>query len=335
MERMRLLRRIGIVVIFLASLVAFDRLIASMLASTPARAALQSNVNQRLVEARRKGPYQVLVLGTSRTFEGIHPSDILEKTGARAFKEAFQGKGPRYNYEFYQRFRRFLGKPQVVVYGVDYFIFNITSDRPLDNPIAAAASGRLVWPLRLIRDKSLNDRAIVVTLQGLQNELVRHGEDFNPERYQADMEAYHGNEGPRRGDPASPEPARYKRIPFLRFPGDEGVYFEKLLTELESDGVVTMLVGLPDFWATYRTNFEQQYWAGAMSTLAGRHKNCFFVNYDDPARFPLTNPDYFIDGQWGNPNSHMSRLGVSVLLPAFAGDLKKALLLSSQWQRQR
>jgi|WetSurMetagenome_2_1015567.scaffolds.fasta_scaffold115732_2 hypothetical protein len=322
---MGLLRRLGIVVVFVASLFAFDRLIAGMLASTPAWAALRSNVNRRLVEARKNAPYPVLVFGTSRTFEGIHPADILEKTGARAFKEAFQGKGPRYNYEFYQRFRRFLGKPRVVVYGVDYFVFALKSERPLDNPIAGAGGGRLEWPLLLVRDKALNDRAIVIGLQGLQNAMAPRGDDFNPERYQADMETYRGSDGPRRGDPPAPEPRRYDRNPFRRPPGDEGVYFEKLLTELESDGVVTLLVGLPDFIATYRTNFEQERWARTISEIASHHRNCFFVNYDDPARFPLDNPDYFIDGQWGNGNSHMSRVGVQALLPALTADLKKAL----------
>ncbi len=76
-----------------------------------------------------KKEYQVLILGTSRTFEGIHPAYIRDEFGIRAFKEAFVGKGPMYNYFFYQEYKKHMGIPRVVIYGVDYFQFNITSER--------------------------------------------------------------------------------------------------------------------------------------------------------------------------------------------------------------
>ena len=34
-----------------------------------------------------------------------------------------------YNYFFYQEYKKHMGKPRVVIYGVDYFLFKITSER--------------------------------------------------------------------------------------------------------------------------------------------------------------------------------------------------------------
>ncbi|MCP5047817.1 MAG: hypothetical protein GY940_11645, partial [bacterium] len=49
--------------------------------------------------------FSTLIFGTSRTYEGIHPAYFEEKLGEKAFKETFQGKGPKYNYYFYQLYK--------------------------------------------------------------------------------------------------------------------------------------------------------------------------------------------------------------------------------------
>lgn len=332
-SRLGLVRRLGLLAIFVVSLVAFDRLLAAGFARTRVSPTQQSQLNQKLAEARQAGPYDVLVLGTSRAFEAIHPRDISERTGARVFKEAFQGKAPRYYYEFYRRYRRIVGKPKVAVYAVDYFLFDIKSERwtpdvaegsPTSAVPQAPRSRGLHWPLLLVEDKQANDRAIVRMLQDWQEQVAPQHEP-NPERYPADMDAYRGNTMARSGDPAVPEPAQYTRNPFRRFPGEEGEYFVRLLEDLERDGVEVLLVGLPDFIATYRTNIEQAQFAEIFSRLAASRRNCVFVNYNDPARFPLSNPSYFIDGKYGNGNSHLSKDGVAALLPLFLPDLQDAL----------
>jgi hypothetical protein len=166
----------------------------------------------------------------------------------------------------------------------------------------------------------------VAALRGVQLQTGdAAGRPFNPERYQSDMEAYRGSDNARTGDPPAPEPRRYSRNPFPVFPGEEGEYFVKLLTDLEADGVKVLLVGLPDFIATYRTDLEQDRYAATIGRLAAAHSNCVFINYDDPKRFPLATPEYFQDGRWGNPNSHLSKKGVAALLPIFLPDLEKAL----------
>jgi hypothetical protein len=174
----------------------------------------------------------------------------------------------------------------------------------------------------------VNDQAIVRALQGWQAQAHPEGEP-NPERYQRDMEAYRGNTMMRVGDPAEPAPARYDRIAFPRFPGKEGEYLERLLGDLEADGVEVLLVGLPDFIATYRTDFEQQAFNDTFESLAASHRHCVFLNYDTPDRFPLSNAAYFIDGKYGSPNSHLSRAGIKPFLHVFLPDLRKALARSA------
>jgi hypothetical protein len=324
------LRRVGVVVIFLVSLVVFDRVLTTLLARTPLSAERQSELSRKLEDVHGKSDYQILILGTSRTFEGIHPLHIVDGVGVRAYKEAFQGKGPQYNYEFYKRYKQIVGKPRVVIYGVDYFIFNITSEKwALERfgvrPDGPASSSNVRWPLLLLQNKSVNDRAIVTALQRLQERSNPRHAEYNPERYVRDMETYTGNTMPRNGDRGDPPPARYERIPFPRYPGTEGVYLVKLLQELEHDGVAVMLAALPDFVATYRTDFEQQRFDAEFREMARRYRNCVFVNYNDPTRFHLSDPAYFIDGKYGNPNSHLSKDGALALAPLLIADLRKAL----------
>jgi hypothetical protein len=330
----RLLRRFLVVAIFCASLFAFDRLLSAAFERTVFSQQQQQDLARKLGEARENGPYDVLVMGTSRAYEAIHPTDLQDNLGARTYKEAFQGKGPRYQYEFYRRFREVVGKPKVVVYGVDYFIFSIRS-----TPTRLAAFGIKVrpeptdkteWPLLLVRDKEVNDQALVWALQNLQAGGTRGRREPNRERFQSDMEEYRGSSKARNGDPAEPEPATYVKIPFKRFPGEEGEYFEKLLADLDADGVSVLLVGLPDFIATYRSDFQQRKFVQTFTTLAARHRRCVFVNYNRPDRFPLANPAYFLDGKYGNPNSHLSRAGVAPLLQVLLPDLKAALTESAR-----
>lgn len=324
------LRRVALVVIFVASLFALDRLVALALERTVFSREQQEDMTLKLREAREAGPYEVLIFGTSRTFEAIHPADILEGTGARAYKEAYQGRGPRYQYEFYRRYREVVGRPRVVVYGVDYFLFSIrsTPSRLAAFGIKAKAQTAGVrWPLRLLQDKESNDQGIVWTLQRWQMRPTagrRRGEP-DRERYPKDMEEYRGTDRARQGDPAEPPPARYQKIPFARFPGEEGEDFVRLLDLLEADGVNVLLVGLPDFIATYRSDYEQRRFAQTFTRLAAAHRRCTFVNYNRPDRFPLSDATLFLDGKYGNPNSHMSRAGVAPFLRVFLPDLKAAL----------
>jgi hypothetical protein len=258
----------------------------------------------------------------------VHPATLQQALGVKAYKEAFQGKGPRYNYEFYQLYREVVGTPRLVIYGVDYFIFSTTSERwamerfaekPGDLPHVDMEPG----PLLMLANKRTNDRGLVTFLEGLQRRLVPvidKSAAFDPEWNVRDMERYTGTQQSRVSD--APAPATFERIPFARFPGYEGQYLLKLLQQTEADGVEVMFVYLPDYIATYRTDFEHDVFAEQFRHLLAGRPHCAFFNYNDPARFPMSVPANFLDGAYGNPNSHLSKAGTQELNRLFLPDVK-------------
>ena len=63
-------------------------------------------------------PYDTLILGTSRTYEAVHPVYFSRRLKRNAYKEAYFGRSPRYNYYFYRFFKKVAGRPRIVIYGV-------------------------------------------------------------------------------------------------------------------------------------------------------------------------------------------------------------------------
>lgn len=321
-------RLIGAVIVFVVSLLAFDRVFfAGSLALRRAAADTRSELQRKLDGLVDKDRYQVLVLGTSRTFEAIHPLSLRQELGVRVFKEAFQGKGPRYYYEFYQLYKKSVGVPRLIIWGVDYFIFNIESDAlkmgrfsrrdaPINFPTKQG-------PLLMVANKAANEQALLAYLRKLQRGLLPQAQSsqFDPDINVRDMEKYAGNTlskvRTRR------EPAGYEKYGFRRFPGEEGEYLMKLLRQWEAEGVGVMLVALPDFIGTYRSNYETDEFVRAFQDIAAQHRHCVFLNYNDPARFPLTEPTLFVDGDYGNPNSHLSLGGVREFDRLFIPDVRK------------
>ena len=80
-------------------------------------------------EVVEKNYFNTLIMGTSRTKEGIHPVYIFEKLGYRAYNAASPGRYPQFNYLFYQNFKKRNGIPRVVILGIDYFLFSKDSNR--------------------------------------------------------------------------------------------------------------------------------------------------------------------------------------------------------------
>ncbi len=85
------------VLVFIASLLVLDRAISTGLTRLGRWAEERSELRRTLEALPGKASYQVLVLGTSRTFEAVHPSQIERTLGVKAFKEASKGKGLRYS----------------------------------------------------------------------------------------------------------------------------------------------------------------------------------------------------------------------------------------------
>jgi hypothetical protein len=321
------------IAIFGAALFGFDRLAVIALDGASRRFEPRGAVEEKLAGLRNKADYQILVLGTSRTFEAVHPALIARALGIKAYKEAAKGKGPRYNYEFYRLYRRVVGKPRLVVYGVDYFMFGMESEPALMRRLGVGgreqpvAGGR--WPLLTVARKSANDRAIVRLLEHLQQRAVSALGEFDPENNVADMERYTGR--PESRVVSRPEPATYARVPF---PGPvgapEGGHLTALLDLCGEDGVGVMVVYPPDYIATYRTNDELDALDAAFERIVAGRRNCVFIDYSNPRRFPLSDATYFWDGDYGNPNSHLSRRGAEAFQRLLVPDITRAFAALSR-----
>jgi hypothetical protein len=272
-----------------------------------------------------KSEYQVLILGTSRTFDGIHPCYIQSKFGVKSFKEAFVGKGPMYNYFFYQEYRKAMGIPKVVIYGLDYFLFNITSERhwmkrfPAEQVDSRYFGGGVSL---LLANKPRIDEFSNTLLNNLANDIA-HDPNYSKERDSALMESYRGVVSPGKIDPV--EPPSFRKIRFFKFPGKEGAYFQRLLEQLRRDRVKVMLVSLPEYIGTFWTNHERVKFNRCFKMFQKGFPNVRFFQYNRPRLFDLANLSYFIDGGYGKTNSHMSSAGAEAFSHLLLRDLDRYL----------
>jgi hypothetical protein len=281
------------------------------------------SLQDKFAQAKGKGEYQVLILGTSRTFDGIHPWYIQNELGVRSFKEAFVGKGPMYNYFFYQEYKKYMGIPRVVIYGLDYFLFNITSERHWMKRFNSAKGDAGYFaggPSLLLANKPKIDEFNNAFLNSLKKSSW-DDPNYLLERDLAQMEAYRGVVSPGKIDVV--EPSRFPKINFFGFPGVEGEYFLRLLKQLQRDGVQVLLVSLPEYIGTYWTNHNQKRFLGVFTKFAKYHKGVFFYNYDLPEKFDLANAEFFIDGGFGKTNSHLSRAGSEIFNRLLVRDLRQ------------
>lgn len=274
--------------------------------------------------------YTTLIFGTSRAYEGIHPYYIKKHLNQLAFKETFQGKGPKYNYYFYKLYKKYAGIPRVVIYGVDYFIFNLTTDSKwmarfdMEEEKKEERVDYVSSPLLLVTHKKKIDNFmnnVVIRLQ----EVVEAGEAGETDeifKEFSDIRKYIGE--PKRDKGLVTERyKKYLRQLYPRFPGKEGNFFIKLLDELKRDGVTVVLVGLPDYFGTYKTNFQRNDFLQHLKTLRRDYKDLYIYNYNRPKQFPLSNPLYFNDGGYGQTNSHLSLEGAKAFNEMLTEDLKK------------
>src|SRR5512140_492204 len=91
--------------VLVACLFLFDRVASAGLHRLYGWLERESQLRQQLAALPDKAGYKILVLGSSRTYESIHPSAIVRELGVKAYKEASKGKGLRYSYEFYRLYR--------------------------------------------------------------------------------------------------------------------------------------------------------------------------------------------------------------------------------------
>ena len=274
--------------------------------------------------------FSTLLFGTSRSYEGIHPCYIEEELNQKAFKETFQGKGPKYNYYFYQLYKKYAGITKVVIYGVDYFIYTVTSDARWMSRFDIKETGEEVDyfsfspPLLLVTHKPRIDNF-------LNNVLIFFNEKMEEKPAETNnglediirIQEYRGIKKDVEKLITKPPSKKYDRQFFPQYPGKEGKYFIKLLDQLQQDGVTVILVGLPDYFGSYKTNFQRKDFIAHLKGLMKDRPKLYVYNYNRRYEFPLHNTSYFIDGGYGCSNSHLSREGARVFTKKLCSDLKK------------
>lgn len=311
--------------LFILFLFLFDRGLFFLISTLKTNVYKKNKFEKRFENYLTENHFSTLIFGTSRTYEGIHPYYFETEIGQKALKESFQGKGPKYYYYFYQLYKKYAGIPKVVVYGVDYFIYNITSDErwlsrfkniiPKKN-IDYFSPALLLVKYKKTIDEFFNNLLILLKKKDDPDDCENSYDDF------IRMQEYTGVILPGKG-PVANRPDNYNKQSFFRFPGKEGRYFEKLLEEMDKDGVKVVLVGLPDYYGTYKTNFERKDFALELKRWEQRYKNVYFYNYNRILRFPLEKRVYFLDGAYGLTNSHLSKIGAEVFNKMLTEDLRK------------
>ena len=329
------LRIAGLALVFIASAFVCDRITYAVLDWTDRAVERRPEMRRKLEGVRDKAAYQWLILGTSRTFEALHPALIANQAGVRVFKEASKGKGLRYHHEFYRLYREVVGRPHLVIYGLDYFMFANPSDpgllRRFGETVRPASAPAALWPpLLTVAHKAEDDQAIRRILEQIQSRLASAMGEFNPDDDVADMEVYTGRSDSRVVQRLPPQ--GFATAGYARYPGLEGEFLGKLLRAWQDDGVPVVFVYPPDYEATSRTNIEHDAFIGEMRRLTADCATCAVLDYSTPERFPTSNAAFFRDGGFGNPNSHLSKAGAEAFTRIFLPDVQRVV---SEFDRQR
>ncbi len=319
--------------LFALSFVLFDRLLFLGLREGVARymssAAVQS---LHWTPARGQGEGTALILGTSRAEYGFNAEVLSEALGRKVLNEAGPGRYPQFQYHLYRSYQAAFPAPALVLYGVDYFMFEKNSTglglvrvdkkglleklRPdgAANPASPVLS-RLSW---LFRTKPAFDD-LAAGFWGFDADGVPAAGGT------ADLKPA-SKRKPRIGKGVFVEkPRRWKKRTYVPFPGAEGAFFERLLADLDREGVPTFLVFIPEYIGTYETNSEQSRFKADIGRLASGLKNVRILDFDRPESFDLTERKMFWNGGWGYSNSHLSERGADRFSALLGAAVREAL----------
>jgi len=268
-----------------------------------------------------KGTYSTIIMGSSRTFRGIHPFYFQQKLGENAFKIARAGVWCKFNYYFYKEYKKYAGIPKVAVYGLDYFMFRKKSQ--LYNLQAVMGGNRELEPYQggislLMSNKERINSFYKSYLDYLDNRIRKRKKKKQPLKVVDPFVGY-----PRKLKLKTRRPSTFRQFEYIPYPGEEGIFLSKLLEEWQRDGVKVILVIIPEHQGTYESNFEQRPFLQDIAKISKTFNNVFFYNYNRPDMFDLSNPDYYQDGGYGKTNSHLSLNGARIFNRQFLKDIKK------------
>ncbi len=268
----------------------------------------------------KKGFYDSMIFGSSRTVQSIHPEYLFKDLGLKALCEAKNDRYPEYFYRFYRRFKNSYGIPKYVFYGVDYFLFKKrTIKQALWN---LSERKRLARRINFRKRLNKNSKFLshISLLFRVKDKIDKTSESY---LYKMSMEwdivdkkntevaGISNFLGKKKVLKAKLriKPATWEKFPYINSENGEGPYLKLLFDELEKDGVKVFVVGIPSYIGSYESNYEQDKFSSDIRNLIRRRERFWFFNYNHPDKFDLGNYEYFTDGGYGYENSHISYLG--------------------------
>jgi hypothetical protein len=317
----KLKRAFSTILLFLLALLLADRLLFILISTTESALFTDLTFKAEFKEYMREKRVSTLIMGTSRTYEGIHPRYFQDILKQNAYKEAQPGKGPKYNYYFYRFYREQVGIPDIVIYGIDYFTFNIESRNQLLSRFNYRAKVNYFMPdLLLLKHKKRINEFIDTIVNSLKTTLDKKSNRHTLRDF-IKIQNYLGV-NPQKNHVISRKPKYFKRFRYHKYPGIEGNFFLSLLRLLEQDNVTVLLVMLPDYSGTNSSNIHKRIFIRDILSLAARFSNIRVYNYNTIRKFPLDRPELFLNGGFGLTNSHLSRKGAYLFNRIFLNDIR-------------
>lgn len=272
------------------------------------------------MQLNKKNYFNTLIMGSSRTRFGIIPKYLYNNLKLIAFSSAKRDRYPKYHYQFYLKYKKKYGKPRFLIYGVDYFMFNSHSNIAELNALNFGSKQNKILELDKIEDRKpiyLSKISNLYKTKNRINTFITDVIDFFAFKIEPKKKGnitplgiskFIGWAGKIRKDDRK-KPSKWEHVKYSPFPGKEGKYFIRLLNELRKDKVRVFIVGLPEYIGTYETNIEQNKFIRDIKNIIKKHSNVTYFNFNSPKEFNLSNFRYFIDGKYGEWNSHLSIYG--------------------------
>ena len=316
-------KKLLMILILFVSILLIDRIFTFLIFECNHYFFNDNNFEAKLTSHLQEKDYNALILGSSRTYEGIHP-ELLESERLQPFKWSFAGFGPKYNYYFYNLYKKIKGKPKVVIFGIDYFIYTLFSSPSALKELNTEQAGRfkqnyLDPSILLIKNKKKLD----IVLKEIIGSF-RPG-DNSPIRDIKKIQAYHGSgKSELKNHKVNTVKTRFfTGVGFTKPPGSEGEYFFRMLDDLRDDKVDIILVAIPEYIGTFRTNRFQGKFRKHLRKLSKTYENIKFLNYNYMKKFDLGDDSLFLDGGLGFSNSHLSNDGAAIFNKMLRSDLTK------------
>lgn len=274
----------------------------------------------------------ILILGASHAQESFNPSEISKHLNLNAFNLGSSGHNPLFiNYQT-QLLLQKKNIPKIVILVTTYDTLNEISlphvlcplipEKQLLNTISYFSDYRSLNSFRKLFLTDIYSSSARILLSRCISYTKNKSFDVpmpkHPER---------GYVGRNHSIQPGEQPSTYNKIPFQ--------INHKMLKELQNTidfwnqyQVPVLLIDTPEFIGTRLGRDEYEKFTSLVNNLS-KQKNCIFKSFNQPHIQELTRTDYFRDGGWGIPNSHLNRRGAIWFNKIFCEWLKQEIDLSS------